>query len=90
MQTIRKKPQRTCLGCRNSKDKTELVRIVRTPEGEVVVDRTGKKNGRGAYICPDPECLRLAMRSKALGNALSTEIPEEIYEILTAEIRHGE
>ncbi|MBR6398380.1 MAG: YlxR family protein [Lachnospiraceae bacterium] len=90
MQTIRKKPQRTCLGCRNSKDKTELVRIVRTPEGEVVVDRTGKKNGRGAYICPDPECLRLAMRSKALGKALSTEIPEEIYEILTAEIRHGE
>lgn len=90
MQTTRKKPQRTCLGCRNSKDKKELVRIVRTPEGEVLVDRTGKKNGRGAYICPDPECLRLAMRSRALARALNTEIPEEIYETLTAEIEHGE
>ncbi len=90
MQTVRKKPQRTCLGCRSSKDKKELVRIVRTPEGEVLVDRTGKKNGRGAYICPNPECLKLAMRSKALARALDVEIPEEIYEILTAEIGHAE
>ncbi len=90
MQTVRKKPQRTCLGCRSSKEKKELVRIVRTPEGEVLVDRTGKKNGRGAYICPNPECLKLAMRSKALARALDIEIPEEIYEILTAEIGHAE
>ncbi len=89
MQTVRKKPQRTCLGCRNSKDKQELIRIVRTPEGEVLIDRTGRKNGRGAYICPDPECLRLAVRSKALGRALETEIPAGLYEMLASEIEHG-
>ena len=75
---MRKKPLRTCLGCRTAKEKSELIRIVRTPEGEVVLDLTGRKNGRGAYICRDAECLRKAVKTKALSRALGAEIPEEI------------
>ncbi len=83
---VKRKPQRTCLGCRTSKDKNELIRIVRSPEGTVSCDLTGKANGRGAYICPDSACLAKAVKSRALSRALKTEIPEEVISRLTREI----
>ena len=82
----KKKPQRTCLGCREVRNKNELVRIVRTPEGEVIVDAKGRANGRGAYICSNAECLRKAVRTKALERALKIEIPEAIIESLARDI----
>ena len=83
---VKRKPQRTCLGCRTSKDKNELIRIVRSPEVTVSRDLTGKANGRGAYICPDSACLAKAVKSRALSRALKTEIPEEVISRLTREI----
>ena len=75
----KKTPMRQCLGCREMKPKRELIRVVRSPEGEVSLDFKGKKPGRGAYVCPSPECLKKATKSKALERALSAEIPEELY-----------
>jgi predicted RNA-binding protein YlxR (DUF448 family) len=83
---VKKIPQRTCTGCKAVKPKKELVRIVRTPEGEVMVDPTGKKSGRGAYTCPTPECLELAFRKTVLDNALETVISSETKERLRNEI----
>lgn len=82
----RKIPQRTCMGCQAKKDKRELVRIVRSPEGEIFVDLTGKKPGRGAYICPDLECLNKVVKSKRLERSLETTISEEIYEMLKEQL----
>ncbi len=73
----RKIPQRMCVGCGTGRDKRELVRIVRTPEGEVQVDPTGKKSGRGAYLCPNPDCLQEALKRKKLDRALKTSLSEE-------------
>lgn len=81
----RKIPQRMCVACREMKDKKSLKRIVRTPEGEILVDRTGKKSGRGAYIC-SAECLELAVKGKRLEKALEQKIPEEIIEQLRKEL----
>lgn len=86
MQKQRKIPQRQCVGCRAMKDKKALVRIVKTPEGEICVDATGKKSGRGAYICPDAECLQKARKSRALERAFETAIGQDIYEALQAQI----
>ncbi|MBP3878997.1 MAG: YlxR family protein [Lachnospiraceae bacterium] len=83
---VKRKPQRTCLGCRTSKDKNELIRIVRSPEGTVAFDPTGKANGRGAYICPDSACFAKAVRSRALARALKAEIPEDVISRLMQEI----
>ncbi len=85
----KKIPQRQCMGCRERKAKKELIRVVRTPEGNVQVDFGGKVNGRGAYLCPDPECLRKAQRSKALERSLEIAIPEEVYARLEKEIERG-
>lgn len=82
----KKIPLRQCVGCRESKSKKDLIRVIKTPEGEVVLDATGRKNGRGAYICPDTECLRKAVRSKGLERSLKISIPEEIYENLQKEM----
>lgn len=82
----KKVPQRTCMGCQAKKDKRELVRIVRSPEGEISIDLTGKKLGRGAYICPDPECLQKVVKSKRLERSLETRISEEIYESLKEQL----
>ncbi|HHV44408.1 MAG TPA: YlxR family protein [Firmicutes bacterium] len=72
-------PQRTCIGCKTVKDKRELVRIVRTPEGEVLMDLTGKRSGRGAYICPSEECLELVISKKGIERALGRQPdPEEL------------
>ncbi len=78
MVRVRKIPQRMCVGCREMKSKKELIRIVRTPEGNIEVDSTGKKSGRGAYICPDPGCFKQAVKARRLQKALERDIPEEI------------
>ena len=82
----KKIPQRTCMGCQAKKDKRELVRIVRSPEGEISVDLTEKKPGRGAYICPDLECLNKVVKSKRLERSLETVISEEVYETLKEQL----
>jgi predicted RNA-binding protein YlxR (DUF448 family) len=82
MPKVKKYPIRTCVGCRTERPKKELVRIVRTPEGEVVYDATGKRSGRGAYICPNLECLALAKKSKALERALEQTIAGDVWEAL--------
>ena len=86
MQKPRKIPQRQCVGCRTMTDKRELARIVKTPEGEIVLDTTGKKSGRGAYVCRNPECLRKARKSRALERAFETAIPAEVYDALEAQM----
>ena len=74
------------MGCRERKPKRELIRLVRGTDGTVSVDFGGKMNGRGAYICPNPECLRKVQRSKALERSLETPIPEEVYDRLVREM----
>ena len=83
-------PMRQCVGCRVSKDKRELIRVVRTPEGEIKTDITGKLNGRGAYLCNDPECLMKARRNRGLERALKLVIPDEIYTRLEEELKIAE
>ena len=78
----RKTPQRLCLGCRTMKDKRELLRVVRTPQGEIGLDVTGKTAGRGAYICPHAACLQKALRSKALEKSLRTSVGEDVLQLL--------
>ena len=82
----KKIPQRQCMGCRERKNKRDMIRVVRTPEGSVNLDFSGKMNGRGAYICPDMECLKKAIRSKALDRSLEVTIPEEVYARLQKEM----
>lgn len=83
---IKKIPARQCCGCREMKNKREMFRVIRTPEGEIVLDATGKKNGRGAYICPSSECLKKAVKSKGLERSLKVSIPQEVYDTLTKEM----
>lgn len=82
----KKIPMRQCLGCREMKAKRELIRVVRSPEGEISLDFRGKKPGRGAYVCPSPACLAKARKSKALERAFSTPIPAEVYEALETQM----
>ena len=86
----KKIPMRQCVGCREMRPKRELMRVVRSPEGEISMDVKGKKPGRGAYLCPDPACLKKAIKARALGRALGVEIPEEIYDTLKAQMEAGE
>ena len=83
----RKTPQRTCLGCRQAKAKKDLIRIVKSPDGTVSVDLTGKKSGRGAYLCPDPNCLEKAVRSKALERSLGAAIDEKVFDELRLQLK---
>ena len=76
----KKKPLRRCIACNNQKEKQELLRIIRNPQKELEIDLTGKKNGRGAYICKNEECLNLAKKTKRLERALEVNIKEEFYE----------
>lgn len=85
----KKIPMRQCLGCREMKPKKELIRVVRSPEGEISLDFKGKASGRGAYLCPEPACLKKAVRAKALERALSVSIPPEIYEKLREQMEGG-
>ena len=82
----KKIPQRQCMGCRERKAKREMIRVVRGTDGTVSLDFGGKMNGRGAYLCPDPACLKKAIRSKALERSLEVAIPEEVYARLEKEM----
>jgi predicted RNA-binding protein YlxR (DUF448 family) len=86
----RKPPLRMCSGCGERKLKKELIRVVRSPEGEISLDATGKKSGRGAYICPDPECLRKARKARRLERSFSCQIPDEVYLSLEGELIKNE
>ena len=86
---VKKIPLRMCTGCMEMKPKKELIRVVKTPEGEVTVDLTGKKSGRGAYICRNIECLEKAFKAKSLSRNLDIAIDEEIYNRLRNEILNG-
>jgi predicted RNA-binding protein YlxR (DUF448 family) len=83
---VKKIPQRTCLGCKTVKPKKELIRMVRTPEGEIWVDPTGKKSGRGAYICANSDCLEASFRGAMLDKALETNLTAEIKERLRSDL----
>ncbi len=85
---VRKIPIRQCIGCMEGKPKKELLRIVRTPEGDMKIDRTGKAAGRGAYICDNPECLSKVQKKKALNRAFQQDVGDEIYSKLHEELRH--
>ena len=82
----KKIPQRQCMGCRERKNKRDMLRVVRGTDGSVSLDFSGKLNGRGAYVCPDPECLKKALRSKALDRSLEVTIPEEVIARLQKEL----
>ncbi len=83
---VKKLPQRKCLGCGLMKDKKALLRVVRTPQGEVKLDLSGKQNGRGAYVCPAKDCIAKAVKSKALERALEQSIDQAVYARLLAEL----
>ena len=82
----KKIPMRQCLGCREMKPKRELIRVVRSPEGEISLDFRGKAPGRGAYLCKDGDCLKKAVKGKSLERAFSSRIPDEVYERLQREM----
>ena len=86
----KKIPMRQCLGCREMKPKRELIRVVRAPEGGVSLDFHGKKPGRGAYLCPNPDCLKRVRKPRGLERAFSQAIPEEVYDALEAEMEGGD
>ena len=88
----KKIPMRQCMGCRERKAKRDMIRVVRTKEGAVCLDFSGKLNGRGAYVCPQLECLKKAIRSKSLDRSLETAIPQQVYDRLEKEMeaqQHG-
>ena len=84
----KKIPMRQCVGCGEMKNKKEMLRVIKTSEEEILLDTTGKKNGRGAYICPNGECLKKAIKSKGLERSLKTTIPQEVIENLTKEMEN--
>ena len=91
MEVKKKKiPTRQCLGCGEHRPKAELLRVVRDPEGDVSLDFTGKKSGRGAYICKNVACLKQARRKRSLSRNLECEIPDAVYEALEAQFHAGE
>ena len=86
----KKIPLRKRTGCGEMKPKKELVRIVKTPENEIILDLTGKKNGRGAYICRDAECLKKARKSKRIEKSFLCQIPDEVYDKMAEELENNE
>ena len=85
----KKIPMRRCVGCGEMKQKKELIRIVRTPEGVICADPTGKKSGRGAYICRLPDCLNKAQKGRKLEKAFECRVPDEVYASLAGELQNG-
>ena len=83
---MKKVPMRQCIGCRNMVSKNDMIRVIKTAEGEIMIDATGKKNGRGAYICNSKECLSKAIKTRSLERSLKTSIPAEIYDSLKEEL----
>lgn len=88
--TVRKIPMRKCTGCNEMHPKKELIRVIVTPEGSIELDKTGKKNGRGAYICPNATCLERAVKTKGLDKSLKISVPSDIYERLREELESDE
>ena len=86
MKTKNKIPMRQCTGCREMKSKKEMIRVLKTPENEIVLDATGRKNGRGAYVCLSQECLDKAVKSRGLERSLKMAVPAEVYEDLKKEL----
>ncbi len=84
--TNKKVPMRQCVGCGEMKSKKELLRVIKTPEEEIILDTTGRKNGRGAYICASMECLKIAQKKRGLERSLKVSIPEDVYESLEQEM----
>jgi predicted RNA-binding protein YlxR (DUF448 family) len=82
----RKTPMRMCVGCREMKPKKELLRVVKSPAGTIAFDRVGKAPGRGAYVCPAPECMKKAQKSKALDRALEAQVSKEVYDTLLGQL----
>ena len=87
--TVRKMPIRRCTGCGEHFPKKELIRVLRTPEGEILLDDTGKRSGRGAYICKSASCLKKARRARRLESSLEVAIPDEVYDRLEEELTVG-
>lgn len=88
---VRKIPERQCMGCNQKKPKPDLLRVVRAPDGGVSLDFTGKKSGRGAYICRDVNCLRKAVKTRRLSRSLECEIPDEVFAAMEEELsQHAE
>lgn len=85
---VKKIPMRQCTGCREMRSKREMIRVIKTAENEICIDATGRNNGRGAYICPNMECLKLAMKNRGLERSLKTAIPESVYRQLEEEMSH--
>lgn len=83
---MKKIPLRQCIGCGEMKSKKEMIRVLKTTEDEIVIDATGRKNGRGAYICPSMECFKKTVKSKGLERSLKMAIPKEVYEALEKEM----
>ena len=86
----KKIPMRQCLGCREMKPKRELIRAVKSPDGGISLDFTGKAPGRGAYICPNADCLKKAIKARALEKAFSAQIPDEVYKALSEQMEAGQ
>jgi len=84
--SMKKIPQRQCIGCGEMKGKKEMIRVIKTAEGEILLDATGRKNGRGAYLCPSEECLKKAIKNKGLERSFKMAIPKEVYESLEKEM----
>lgn len=86
--STKKIPQRQCIGCGEMKNKKEMIRVLKTPEGEFTLDATGRKNGRGAYLCPSMDCMKKAIKQKGLERSFKMAIPKEVYEELEKEMEH--
>lgn len=86
--SIKKVPLRQCTGCHEMKNKRDMIRVIKTAEGVICIDTTGRKNGRGAYICPSMDCLTKAVKSRGLERSLKTAIPESIFNELKEEMSH--
>ena len=86
----KKIPMRQCIGCGEMKPKKEMIRVIKTAEDEIILDTTGRKNGRGAYLCPDSECLKKAIKGKGLERSFKMPIPKDVYEMLTKEMEEFE
>lgn len=90
MMRTKKVPLRKCTGCGEMKPKKELIRVVKSPEGELSLDTTGRKPGRGAYVCPNIDCLRIARKARRLEKAFSCQIPAEVYDQMEEELQASE
>ena len=84
--SMKKIPLRQCIGCGEMKSKKEMIRVIKTAEDEILLDATGRKNGRGAYLCPSMECFRKAVKGKGLERSFKMAIPKEVYETLEKEM----